>query len=182
MSTFLIASDLHGSAKYVRLLMERFEKVGAERMLLLGDLLYHGPRNGLPEEYDPKEVIRLLETVQNRVLCVRGNCDAEVDQMVLPFPILADYAVLPVGDRLLYMTHGHQHNQQTPPPLQPGDLLLCGHTHVPKCEDCGTFTYLNPGSVSLPKEDSRHSYMTLTDGQFQWKDLLTGETYREFRV
>ena len=135
MSTFLIASDLHGSAKYVRLLMERFEKEGAERMLLLGDLLYHGPRNGLPEEYDPKEVIRLLETVQNRVLCVRGNCDAEVDQMVLPFPILADYAVLPVGDRLLYMTHGHQHHQQNPPPLQPRDLLLCGHTHVPKCED-----------------------------------------------
>lgn len=178
----LIASDLHGSAKYVRMLMERFAQERADRLLLLGDLLYHGPRNGLPEEYDPQAVIRLLEPLKNSILCVRGNCDADVDQMVLPFPILADYAAMPVGKRLMYVTHGHQYNQQTPPPLQAGDLLLCGHTHVPKCQDCGTFTYLNPGSVSIPKEQSCHSYVTLLHGCFQWKDLTTGETYLEYQV
>ena len=178
----LIASDLHGSAKYVQMLRERFAQEGADRLLLLGDLLYHGPRNGLPEEYDPQEVIRLLEPLKTQILCVRGNCDADVDQMVLPFPILADYAAMPVGKRLMYVTHGHRFNQQTPPPLQYGDLLLCGHTHVPKCEDCGTFFYLNPGSVSIPKENSPHSYVTLLNGCFQWKDLTTGAVYLEFRA
>lgn len=121
---WMIASDLHGSAFYCKKMIKAFERERADRLLLLGDLLYHGPRNDLPEGYAPKEVIPLLNGLKPALLCVRGNCDAEVDQMVLDFPILADYAVLPVGRRLVYATHGHVHNLKNLPPLAPGDVLL----------------------------------------------------------
>lgn len=178
---FLIASDLHGSAYYTRLLMEAFAAERADRLVLLGDILYHGPRNDLPREYAPKEVIALLSPVKEKALCVRGNCDTEVDQMVLPFPILADYAVMPVGGRLCYLTHGHVWNSAHLPPLMPGDILLHGHTHVPACQAFPTHVYLNPGSVSIPKEGSCHGYMTLHDGLFLWKDL-DGGLHGEFRA
>ena len=169
---WMIASDLHGSAYYCRKMLEAFEREGADRLFLLGDLLYHGPRNDLPREYAPKEVIPLLNGKREKLLCVRGNCDAEVDQMVLEFPVLADYAVLPVGQRLIYATHGHIYHVKNLPPLAPGDVLLHGHTHVPAWTEFGQENlYLNPGSVSIPKENSPHSYMTLEDGQFLWKDL-----------
>ena len=175
---WMIASDLHGSAYYCRLLLERFAQEGADRLIFLGDLLYHGPRNDLPAEYDTKAVTALLNEVKDRLLCVRGNCDSEVDQMVLEFPVLADYAVLPVGKRLCYLTHGHNYGPDRPLPMGQGDLLLCGHFHVPTCQKREGYVYLNPGSVSLPKENSPHSYMTLEDGVFCWKDVETGETYR----
>ena len=116
---WMIASDLHGSAYYARALAEAFAREGADRLVLLGDLLYHGPRNDLPREYAPKEVIPLLNGLGDRLLCVRGNCDSEVDQMVLTFPILADYAVLALGERLVYCTHGHVWNRENLPPLRP---------------------------------------------------------------
>ena len=166
-----IASDIHGSLYYLKELLAAFEREKADRILLLGDILYHGPRNDLPRDYAPKEVIELLNPLSSKLLCVRGNCDTEVDQMVLSFPILADYAVIPVGDRLIYATHGHKFGEDNPPPLSHGDILLCGHTHVPKCADHGNFVYLNPGSVSIPKENSHHGYMTLEDGVFLWKDM-----------
>lgn len=169
---WMIASDLHGSAYYARALVEAFAREGADRLVLLGDLLYHGPRNDLPREYAPKEVIPLLNGLGDRLLCVRGNCDSEVDQMVLTFPILADYAVLALGERLVYCTHGHVWNRENLPPLRPGDLLLHGHTHVPAWESFGAGCwYLNPGSLAIPKAGSPHSYMTIQDGQIQWKTL-----------
>ena len=169
---WMIASDVHGSAYYCKKLLEAFAQEGADRLVLLGDILYHGPRNDLPREYAPKEVIPLLNGKREKLLCVRGNCDAEVDQMVLEFPVLADYAVLPVGQRLIYATHGHIYHVKNLPPLAPGDVLLHGHTHVPAWTEFGQENlYLNPGSVSIPKENSPHSYMTLEDGQFLWKDL-----------
>ena len=169
---WMIASDLHGSAYWTEKLLAAFEREGCDRLLLLGDVLYHGPRNDLPEGYAPKQVIALLSAMKEKILCVRGNCEAEVDQMVLPFPVMADYAVMPVGSRLLYITHGHTHNMKSGLPLQRGDILLHGHTHVPACESFGDENmYLNPGSVSLPKEQSHHGYMTLEDGLFLWKDM-----------
>lgn len=178
---WMIASDLHGSAYYARALAEAFAREGADRLVLLGDLLYHGPRNDLPEDYAPKEVLALLNGVRTRLLCVRGNCDAEVDQMVLEFPMMADYALLELDGHTVYATHGHHACEETPPPLCPGDILLCGHTHIPKCAAHGTYTYLNPGSASIPKAGSRHGYMTLEAGTFAWKDLLSGEAYETWR-
>ena len=178
---WLIASDIHGSALYAERLMAAFEREDAQRMLLLGDLLYHGPRNALPEGYDPPRVIALLNERKERLLCVRGNCEAEVDQMVLRFPVLADYALLPLENRLIFITHGHLYNEEHLPPLQKGDILLHGHTHVPACREHEDFVYLNPGSVSIPKENSPHSYMTLENGLFTWR-TLEGEAYREYRV
>ena len=178
----MIASDLHGSAFYCRQLLAAMEREQPDKLLLLGDILYHGPRNDLPEGYAPKEVIPMLNGMKPKLLCVRGNCDAEVDQMVLDFPILADYAVLPVGQRLVYATHGHVHNLKNLPPLAPGDILLHGHTHIPAWTEFGEENlYLNPGSLSIPKEGSAHSYMTLEGKTFRWK-TLEGETYHELSL
>lgn len=175
---WMIASDLHGSAYWCRQMLEAFDRERAHRLLLLGDLLYHGPRNDLPQEYDPKQVFTLLNERKDRLLCVRGNCDSEVDQMVLEFPILAEHCILPVGDRLIYATHGHVFNMDSPPPLCPGDILLHGHIHVPTWEEFGEGNLcLNPGSVSLPKNGTPHGYMTLEGATFRWTDLETGETY-----
>lgn len=180
---WMIASDLHGSAYYCRKMLEAFEREGADRLFLLGDLLYHGPRNDLPREYAPKEVIPLLNGKREKLLCVRGNCDAEVDQMVLEFPVLADYAVLPVGQRLIYATHGHIYHVKNLPPLAPGDVLLHGHTHVPAWIEFGQGNlYLNPGSVSIPKEDSPHSYMTLEENTMQWKELESSAVFHELTL
>ena len=165
----LIASDLHGSAFWCRKLMEAWDREQPERVLLLGDLLYHGPRNDLPEEYNPKEVLALLNRRKDRILCVRGNCDTEVDQMVLEFPILADYAWIAADGRRIFATHGHIYNAKNPPPLCAGEILLHGHTHIPVWEDHGTFKVYNPGSVSIPKGDSKPGYMVMENGVFTWK-------------
>ena len=176
---WMIASDLHGSAYYCKKMVEAFEREGADRLLMLGDLLYHGPRNDLPRDYAPKEVIPMLNGLKNKLCCVRGNCEAEVDQMVLDLPVMADYCILPAGEKLIYATHGHIYNGKNPPPLAEGDILLHGHTHVPAWTEFGQGNvYLNHGSLSIPKENSPHSYMTLEDGVFYWKDVDTGEIYR----
>lgn len=177
---WLIASDIHGSAYYCEKLMEAYRRENADRMLLLGDILYHGPRNDLPRDYAPKKVIEMLNAWRNDLLCVRGNCDCEVDQMVLDFPMLADYAVLTVGNRLIYATHGHIYHNGHLPPLHTGDILLHGHTHIPACETQATHIYLNPGSVSIPKNASPHSYMTFDGAAFVWK-ALDGEAFMEYK-
>ena len=175
---WMIASDLHGSAYYCKKMVEAFEREGADRLLMLGDLLYHGPRNDLPRDYAPKEVIPMLNGLKNKLCCVRGNCEAEVDQMVLDLPVMADYCILPAGEKLIYATHGHIYNGKNPPPLAEGDILLHGHTHVPAWTEFGQGNvYLNPGSLSIPKENSPHSYMILENGIFYWKDVETGEIY-----
>lgn len=168
---WMIASDIHGSAFYYAQLLEAYRRENAERLLLLGDILYHGPRNDLPDGYNPKAVITQLNAVREDIVCVRGNCDTEVDQMVLEFPILADYALLCAGERMIFATHGHLFNEEKLPSLHRGDILLHGHTHVPACVEHGDYTYLNPGSVSIPKENSWHGYMTFDGKTFRWKDL-----------
>lgn len=178
---WLIASDIHGSAYWCRRLLEKYAQEKADRLILLGDVLYHGPRNDLPDEYAPKKVIEMLNGMRDRILCVRGNCDTEVDQMVLKFPVLADYALLELGERMIYMTHGHVYNENNLPPLREGDILLHGHTHVSKCVDHGNYVYMNPGSVSIPKENTPHGYMTLENGNFLWKSL-DGEIIREYTL
>ncbi len=177
----MIASDIHGSAYYCEKLIDCYKTERADRLILLGDILYHGPRNDLPEGYAPKKVIPMLNELKDEIFCVRGNCDTEVDQMVLDFPILADYAVLCERGRLVYMTHGHKFNEGNLPPVQNGDILLHGHTHVPKISEHETYTYLNPGSVSIPKENSYRGYIILENGVFLFKDL-DNNIKNEYRI
>lgn len=166
----MIASDIHGSSYYCRKMIEAYRQEEADRLLLLGDLLYHGPRNNLPRDYNPKEVISMLNEIKNELLCVRGNCDTEVDQMVLDFPILAEYCLLELDGRTIFATHGHNFNPDNLPMLKEGDILLNGHTHIPANQNMGTYTYMNPGSISIPKEGSAHEYM-IYDGEFRWRSL-----------
>jgi len=165
---YLIASDIHGSAYWCRKMIEVFHTSGAEKMILLGDLLYHGPRNDLPEEYDPKTVTALLNAEKKNILAVRGNCDSEVDQMVLQFPIMADYAWMRLNDINFFVTHGHLFNdeeQEKMPLLNSGDVLLHGHIHLPVAEkkafEGGVYYLMNPGSTSIPKGGNPSSYAVL---------------------
>lgn len=166
----LIASDIHGSAYWCGKLIEQIEGEQPDRVLLLGDLLYHGPRNDLPRDYAPKKVIPMLSAIKEKIIAVRGNCEAEVDQMVLPFPCLADYAELMVDGQLFHLSHGHHQNPQNLPPLPEGSIFLFGHTHVKLDEMVGSIRCLNPGSVSIPKDGS-HSYLIYENGNFSFKIL-----------
>lgn len=174
----MFASDLHGSRPACEAMLDLYKKEQAQRLILLGDLLYHGPRNDLPEGYEPKAVIAMLNAVRDELLCVQGNCDAVVDQMVLSFPIMAEYMLLPLflkDGRILtaFVTHGHVHNLENPPPHKAGDLIIHGHTHVLTITQGEGLLYINPGSVALPKEGNLPSYMVYEDGTFTIK-ALTG--------
>lgn len=167
---YFIASDIHGSYYYGKLIIDRFIDSKADKLILLGDILYHGPRNDLPKDYDPKKLTALLNQYSKKIICVQGNCDAQVDQMVLQFPILAPYLIMEVNNRNIFFTHGHIFNNENLPPMSCEDILVHGHTHVQRKEIYPTHTYLNPGSISLPKEDSYHGYMILEDNTFKWHD------------
>lgn len=168
---WLIASDIHGSAYWCERMLELFKREKADVLVLLGDILYHGPRNELPRDYNPKKVIALLNDFANgtpceephRILCVRGNCDAEVDQMVLGFPIMADYGVIELGGRFVYLTHGHVYGEDNPPKLRKGDILIQGHTHIQRCVEKDGIMFLNPGSVSIPKGDGYNGCIVFDD-------------------
>ena len=167
----LSASDIHGSAAWCRKLMGAIEAETPDRIVLLGDLLYHGPRNDLPDEYAPKEVAAMLNSLAEQIIAVRGNCEAEVDQMVLQFPVMADYCILNLDGRTFYATHGHVYNENNLPPLQEGDILIHGHTHVLRAEKKESYTLLNPGSVSIPKEGNPPTYAIFENGIFMIKDF-----------
>ena len=180
----MFASDLHGSLYWAGKMKEAWKREEPEKLILLGDLLYHGPRNDLPRDYDPKGVIALLSGMREELLCVRGNCEAEVDQMVLPFPVMADYMALWLSGRMAFVTHGHLFHEEKLPPLKKGDLLIHGHTHIPVVREHpeAGYTYLNPGSVSLPKESSPHSYMVYEDGVFSVRELENGKEFLRYSL
>lgn len=178
---YMFASDIHGSAYYCRKMLEIYKQSGAKRLVLLGDILYHGPRNDLPEEYAPKLVMEMLNEYKDQLYVVRGNCDAEVDQMVLEFPIMADYALLELNGKTFYATHGHIFNQDALPPMRAGDVLIHGHTHLPVAEKMGDCFLLNPGSTSLPKEGNPNSYGMLDGEIFTILDF-EGNTIKEIRL
>lgn len=171
----MFASDLHGDAVCTEKLLSACSAEQPDQLILLGDLLYHGPRNDMPAGYAPKQVISLLNPIARSLLCVRGNCDTEVDQMVLDFPILADYAVVYADGLRMYLTHGHHPVQG----VRSGDIMISGHTHIPRCETENGVLYLNPGSVSIPKEGSEKQYMIYENRCFSWK-TLSGTVLRTF--
>ena len=173
-----IVSDIHGSAYWCEKALAAFEKEQATRLVLLGDLLYHGPRNDFPDDYAPKKVFAALNGYKDKITAIRGNCDSEVDQMVLEFPMLADYALIADGAHTLFLTHGHLYDEATPPLLKAGDVLFNGHFHLPHHATLQNGAlYANCGSAALPKDGSPHSYIVYERGVLTWKDLATGEAF-----
>lgn len=167
----LVISDIHGSLFYLQKMIEIFEKNSYDKILILGDELYHGPRNPLPKNYSPKEVAELLNRYKNKIIAVRGNCDSEVDQMVLEYPIMSDYNLIFWNNKKIFMTHGHTYNINNPLPMEEGDILIYGHFHIPMINTENKRIFLNPGSISLPKENSENSFGVFEDNYFYIKNL-----------
>lgn len=176
----MIASDIHGSLYYCDKMLKSYREENAQRLVLLGDLLYHGPRNDLPRDYNPKEVIKRLNEVRSELIAIRGNCDAEVDQMVLEFPIMADMSVICLENRIIYASHGHIYSTDNLPPLKSGDIFLQGHTHIPMAKEQAGVILLNPGSVSIPKENNPHSYGIIDNEVFSVKSF-EGEIIKQIK-
>lgn len=176
----LFFSDVHGSAGALGDLTLRIAGFQPELIVLLGDALYHGPRNALPGEYDTKRAAEMLNVYQRKIAAVRGNCDCEVDQMLLKFPVLADYSTLFADGQRFFLTHGHLWNEGNPPPATPGTILAHGHTHVPVLKDSedGSLVIFNPGSISIPKQMNPPSYGTWEDGVLSVRELKTGNIFR----
>lgn len=175
----LICSDIHGDADSLALLLERFSEEKADKLIILGDIIYHGPRNDLPGGYMPKKVISMLSELKEKIIAVRGNCDTEVDQMVLPFPILSDYSYVLTDGLTLLLTHGHKYSPENPPPMASGTLLLGGHTHIPGFSDIANDSfYINPGSVSLPKENNPKTYAVYENRKITIK-CFDGKVFKE---
>lgn len=176
----VFVSDIHGSLFYAKKGVEAFEKENADQLILLGDEMYHGPRNPFPEDYNPEEVANTLNKYKQQIIAVRGNCDAEVDQMLLEFPMLADYTILYVNGRRIFVTHGHLFDEFNLPPLAEGDVLIHGHTHIPVAKKLGVNYILNPGSCALPKEEHPHTYGVIENNTFYIK-TFDGEVYKEIK-
>ena len=180
---YIVASDIHGSAYWCEQLLAAFQSEEAEKLVLIGDLLYHGPRNDFPEGYSPKKVFEMLNNIKDKIIAIRGNCDSEVDQMVLEFPMMADYALLDNEGRTLFLTHGHLFDSQNPPLLKKGDVLFNGHFHTPELREMENgVLYANCGSVALPKPDFPHSYILIDGNTLYLKDLETGGIFDCFSL
>lgn len=168
----LIASDIHGSEKAALELKRRYNEIKPDLLILLGDLLYHGPRNDLPEAYAPKKVIEILSSLKNSIISVRGNCEAEVDQMVLPFSCLSESAIVFANGKKMFLTHGHIWSMGKHP--EGIDLFMQGHTHIPvlkKVED--GIIYLNPGSTSIPKGGNPPSFALIRENEVELRELYS---------
>ena len=176
----LFISDIHGSLYFAGKAAEAYEKEKADYIVLLGDVLYHGARNPFPREYNPGETAVLLNGYADRIMAVRGNCDSEVDEMVLDFPVMATYSSLLYKGRRLFLTHGHVYNEEKLPKLMNGDVLIYGHTHIPKAEKKESIYIINPGSITLPKENHPNTYGILSGDTFK---IMTfdGDVYMEIR-
>lgn len=176
---YFIASDIHGSEKYCKLMIECFIKSKCDKLILLGDILYHGPRNDLPDGYNPKGVIKILNEFCEKIICVKGNCEAEVDQMVLDFPVLCENGNLCLNGKNIYLTHGHHLDELK---LCENDTVFFGHTHIPLFEKKDGVLYINPGSVSIPKENSYHSCIILEDNEIEFLNIETKEVYKTEKI
>jgi len=180
MKLFFI-SDIHGSLYYLNKVMEQYKKEDADYIIILGDELYHGPRNPMPKEYNPQEVARILNNYKDKIIAVRGNCDSEVDQMLIEYPIMSDYSIVLYNGRRLFLTHGHIYNEENLPNLSEGDVLIYGHIHVPVAKKENGIFIINPGSIAIPKDDTPHCYAVLEDNVFKIK-TLDGEIYKEINI
>ena len=163
---YLICSDIHGSIDSVQFLLKKFQDLSCDKILCLGDVLYHGPRNDLPPFYNPKEVIKRLNEIKDKILCIKGNCEAEVDQMVLEFPIMDSFDVN-INDQMTHLEHGHHLDELK----MKAELVLYGHTHIPVCEKKGNTVFINPGSITIPKANSKRSFAIWDDHKITAYDI-----------
>jgi len=180
MKLFFI-SDIHGSEYYLNKALERFKEEKADYIVILGDHLYHGPRNPFPQGYEPKKVTEILNSLSDKIISIRGNCDSEVDQMVLDFPMMADYSIIFYEGKKFFLTHGHIYNEKNMPKLKDNDVFIYGHTHILRAEKVDNVFLLNPGSISLPKENNPHTYGVLEKDTFRIKDL-DGNVVKEINI
>ncbi|WP_035288846.1 phosphodiesterase [Clostridium sp. KNHs214] len=180
MKLFFI-SDIHGSSYYLKKVLEIFEKEQCDYLVILGDQLYHGARNPLPKDYNPKAVTEMLNSYRDKVIAVRGNCDSEVDQMVIKYPTMSDYNIVLYEGKRLFLTHGHIYNRDNLPNLSSGDAIIYGHTHVPVAEKQENIFVINPGSITFPKENTPHCYGIFKENIFTIK-TLEGEVYKEIEL
>ena len=180
MKIFFI-SDIHGSLFYLEKALQCYNEENANYIVILGDALYHGPRNPLPEGYNPQGVANLLNQYKDKIIAIRGNCDSEVDQMLIEYPMMSDYSIVLCNERRLFLTHGHIYNEDNLPALNEGDVLVQGHTHIPVAKKHNKIYIFNPGSISLPKENNPNSYGILLDNLFQIKDL-EGNVIKELTI
>lgn len=178
----MFASDIHGSLPAAERVLSLFAQSGAQWLVILGDVLNHGPRNALPEGYAPAQVAERLNSVAERIIAVRGNCDSEVDQMLLHFPITAPWQQVLMENSRLFLTHGHLFGPDNLPSLAAGDVLVYGHTHIPVAEKRGDIFLFNPGSVSIPKGEFTASYGLLNEGQLQVLALDDNQVIAEVAI
>lgn len=164
---YMFASDIHGSAYYAKKIVDKFKDSGAYKLILCGDLLYHGPRNPFPKEYNPSQVAEIFNEISQDIYAVRGNCDSEVDQMILNFPMMSDYTVLSLNGITFYLTHGHLYDENNLPQINKKEAFIFGHIHLPVAKKKGDIYILNPGSASLPKENNPNSYALLEGKNFK---------------
>ena len=177
---YFVISDIHGSSYYLKKVLDEYHKDKYDKLIILGDILYHGPRNDLPEGYAPKECIAMLNHLKDEIEAVRGNCEAEVDQMVLEFPCMETFKTLKINDRKIYLTHGHVYNiDKLPEDFKENDVILHGHTHIPTWTEFGKNNLcLNPGSITIPKNGSKHSYMIIEGNEVKWLGINEGIYHR----
>lgn len=178
---YLIASDIHGSLEYCEKLINLFRKEEADRLILLGDILYHGARNNLPNGYDTKSVTALLNLHKDEITCIKGNCDSEIDELVLDFPLIYDYSIIEIDNLKIALTHGHLHNSEIPFRIPNIDVVLHGHFHIHSWEKVNGVCYFNPGSISIPKCDTKHSCIIYENNIFSWVDL-EGNIFHQEKV
>lgn len=180
MKLFFI-SDIHGSREDLNFALTKFEEEKADYIVLLGDLLYHGPRNPLPKEYNPKEVAELINKYKDRIIAVRGNCDSEVDQMLIEFPIMSDFSQVLIDNHRFFLTHGHIYNSDNLPNISKGDVLCHGHTHIPLAENHNGIIVFNPGSITFPKENNKKSYGVYFEDRLKIVSF-EGNTIKEYKL
>ena len=170
----LILSDIHGFSDPLEYILKAFYEENCTMILFLGDALYHGPRNSIDDGYNASRTIEILNSLSDKILAVRGNCDSEVDQMVLDYSLLSDYHMVFDGMRKIFFTHGHIYNRANMPLLNRGDIFASGHTHIAEIEDVKGVIHFNPGSISLPRRNTQASY-GIYDGTSLMVKSLEGE-------
>ena len=177
----MFASDLHGSSFYVEKMFKIYKEKNCDTLVLLGDLLYHGPRNDLPDGYEVKNVAKILNSIGDQIIAVKGNCDGEVDQNMFDFPILQENALISIDSYNFFATHGHRYNEENLPPYKNIDILLNGHFHIPAFNKHSEYIYINPGSVSIPKQNTKHSIIIYENKKFQFVDILKTDNTMVYR-